>query len=115
MGRSALWSDKRSMCKGAFGKTSGRSNFQDAPLRATSSDPTRSMSYAIPKALPMQMGRTPGRVGFALGRKLLLSVTSVLWRQGHDFHSAGFDAGRGRNRTQLQFSESVSGDRNRGA
>ncbi len=72
MGRSALWSDKRSKCKGAFGKTSGRSNFQDAPLRATSSNPTRSMSCAIAKALPMRMVRALGRVGFALGRKLLL-------------------------------------------
>jgi len=34
-------------CKGASGKTSGRSWFPNAPLRATSSCPTRSMSAAI--------------------------------------------------------------------
>ncbi len=72
MGRSAVWSDKRSKCKGAFGKTSGRSNFQDAPLRATSSDPVRSMSCAIAKVLAMRKGRTLERVAFALRRKLLL-------------------------------------------
>src|SRR5208282_466791 len=63
--------DQRSQCKGAFGKTSGRSIFPNAPLRATSSALRSSMLDAIAKALPARINRTQGRVGFALERKLL--------------------------------------------
>ena len=63
--------DQRRKGKGALGKTSGRSIFQDAPLRATSSVLKKSMSCAIANALTTGGGRTVGWVGFALGRKLL--------------------------------------------
>src|SRR5271156_1526849 len=69
-GRSVL-GDRRRICKGAFGKTSGRSNFPNAPLRATSSASKRSMSDAIAKALPTCIDRTRSRVGFARDWKLL--------------------------------------------
>ena len=64
-------------CKGAFGKTSGRSIFPNAPLRATSSSTRRSMSDAISNILSTCIYRTPGRVGFARGGKLLLKITNI--------------------------------------
>ena len=51
--------------QGAFGKTSGRSFFPNAPLRATSSALSRSMSHANRKTLRTCTQRTPQRVGFA--------------------------------------------------
>ena len=68
--------DKRS-CNGAFGKTSGRSIFPNAPLRATSSATRRSMSDAISNILSTCIYRTPGRVGFARRGKLLLNITNI--------------------------------------
>ena len=66
--------DARSICKGASGKTSGRSCFPNAPLRATSSALTGSMSHAIANTLPICRNRILRRVGFALARKLLRKV-----------------------------------------
>jgi hypothetical protein len=63
--------------QGAFGKTSGRSIFSNAPLRATSSATRRSMLAAISKALPPCIYRTHERVGFARVRKLLLKITNL--------------------------------------
>ena len=57
--------------QGAFGKTSGRSIFPNAPLRATSSALSRSMSRANRNALSVHIVETRKRVGFAEGRKLL--------------------------------------------
>jgi hypothetical protein len=68
-------SDKRRNCKGASGKTSGRSIFPNAPLRATSSTTMRSMSGAILKALPTCIYRTRRQVAFARGRKDLRKFT----------------------------------------
>ena len=45
------------------------------------------MSGAIAKALPTCIGRTLGQVGFAQGRKLLLSFTNLHWFKAADFHS----------------------------
>jgi hypothetical protein len=72
----ARLSDQRRM-QGAFGKTSGRSDFPNAPLRATSSDLRSSMSGAIAKTLPTCIPRTFRRVGFAQGRKLLREFTNL--------------------------------------
>ena len=57
--------------KGHRGKTSGRSIFQSAPLRATSSAQNSSISRAISKRLPPLASRTSRRVGFSLRGKLL--------------------------------------------
>src|ERR1039457_7202277 len=54
--------------QGVFGKTSGRSIFPNAPLRATSSALRRSRLDAIAKALPTHIDRTERRVGFARDR-----------------------------------------------
>ena len=62
----------RGECKGASGKTSGRSIFRNAPLRATSSTKRRSRLAAISKALPTCINRTFEKVGFARHRKTLL-------------------------------------------
>jgi len=45
------------------------------------------MSVAIAKALPTCIHSTLGRVGFALGWKLLRKFTNLLFRLGRDFHS----------------------------
>jgi len=66
--------------QGAFGKTSGRSDFPNAPLRATSSATRRSMSDAIAKALPTCTLRTKEQVGFARPGKLLLSFTNRVYK-----------------------------------
>jgi hypothetical protein len=68
--------DEREM-QGAFRKTSGRSIFPNAPLRATSSGLDRSMSVATRKPLRICIVRAKGRVGFALGRKLLRLFTNL--------------------------------------
>jgi len=70
-------------CKGASGKTSGRSIFPNAPLRATSSGLKSCMSDAIAKALPTHVERTWSRVGFAWDRKLLRWFANLsFWRGG---------------------------------
>lgn len=57
--------EKSSNCKGAFGKTSGRSIFRNAPLRATSSALKRSSWTAIRKTLSAHTRGTGELVGFA--------------------------------------------------
>jgi hypothetical protein len=82
--------DKRS-CKGAFGKTSGRSIFQNAPLRATSSALGAACRLPFANAMPMCTGRVPGQVGFALGLETFTLIYKILYfllfGQGRDFHS----------------------------
>ena len=70
-GQSNLWN-----CKGALGKTSGRSIFRNAPLRATSSALKRSSSAAIRKTLGAHIQRTNERVAFARCRKTLLAESN---------------------------------------
>jgi hypothetical protein len=60
-------------CKGALGKTSGRSIFRNAPLRATSSDLERSSSAAIRKTLRAHIPSNRQQVAFARFRKTLLA------------------------------------------
>jgi hypothetical protein len=43
------------------------------------------MLDAIAKALPARINRTQGRVGFALGWKLLRRLTNLRLRQGRRF------------------------------
>jgi hypothetical protein len=61
-------------CKGASGKTSGRSIFQNAPLRATSSAEGGSRWAAIAKPLGTGSELAFGRVGFARKGKSLRFV-----------------------------------------
>jgi hypothetical protein len=63
--------DKGSFCNGASEKTSGRSIFPNAPLRATSSVLYVSISDAIPKVLQNSVAQLSAEVGFALRWKLL--------------------------------------------
>jgi hypothetical protein len=60
------------LCNGACGKTSGRSIFRHAPLRATSSGLRRSIWWAILQTLARTHFENEKRVAFAPGGKLLL-------------------------------------------
>jgi hypothetical protein len=52
------------------------------------------MSGAIANALPTCICRTLGRVGFALGRKLLRKFTNLLFRLGRRFRQPARDWAR---------------------
>ena len=78
-------SNSNGECKGAFRKTSGRSNFPNAPLRATSSYLNRSMFVANRNALLTRIDTAWEQVGFARGRKLLRSHRNILCRPAADF------------------------------
>ena len=64
-------------CKGALGKTSGRSIFRSAPLRATSSELERSSSAANRKMLRAHNLTTGEQVAFARCRKSLLAKSDI--------------------------------------
>ena len=74
--------------KGHRGKTSGRSIFQSAPLRATSSALSRSISRAISKRLAIRHCTLFGRVGFSPQGKLLRFFTDEELPGVQDFHSS---------------------------
>lgn len=59
------------------------------------------MSGAIANALPTCICRTLGRVGFALGRKLLRKFTNLLFRLGRRFPQPARDLARSGRRIQL--------------
>lgn len=67
---------------GASGITSGRSSFQYAPLRATSSAPGGCRSAAIAKLFPTCIYRTYEQVAFARAGKTLLVLFSRRRRIG---------------------------------
>ena len=64
-------------CKGALGKTSGRSIFRNAPLRATSSALNGSSSAANRKTLRAHKERRREQVAFARCRKSLLAESNI--------------------------------------
>ena len=68
------------------------------------------MSGAIVKALPTCISGTLERVGFALGRKLLLKFTNLPFWQGRDFHSRRgiWRESKGESNSPLGFLASVS-------